>query len=83
MDVQRQEIEHLNGVIAAQKLEKEEIELVRIKIKGKYQKIKVQYEGRVGRSNKLEANLAEKTVIVDQYQDELETLRKKTERLEK
>ena len=41
MEVQTQEIEHLRGVIQASKLEKEEMELARLKIKGKYQKIKV------------------------------------------
>ena len=36
MDVQTQEIEHLKAIIQAGKLEKEESELARLKIKGKY-----------------------------------------------
>ena len=36
MDVQTQEIEHLRGVIEANKLEKDEIELGRQKIQGEY-----------------------------------------------
>ena len=32
MEVQKQDIDHLNSVIAASKLEKEEVELARIEI---------------------------------------------------
>lgn len=37
MEVQVTEIEHLRGVIQAKKVEIEEVELVRLEIKGKYE----------------------------------------------
>ena len=56
MEVQAQEIEHLRGIIDANRLEKEEIENARLKIKAKYKKMKADYEAREGHIEVFEAD---------------------------
>lgn len=82
MDVQTQEIEHLRGILAANQLEKDEIESARQKIKTKYKKIKAQFEERAGQIELYQADSEAKTQTVKEYITELEPLRKQNESLE-
>ena len=82
MEVQVQEIEHLRGQIAAAKLEKEEVELERLKIKGEYQKILAEFEDREGKIDALAGKLTAELSISKTYHEELVELRKKTQKLE-
>ena len=82
MDVQTLEIEHLRGILAANKLEKEEIESGRLKIKGKYKKIKAQFEERAGQIELFQADSVAKTQTAKEYITELEPLRKQNDNLE-
>ena len=47
LEVRQQEVNHFQALIDAMKVEKEEVELARLKIKGKYTKIKAEFEARV------------------------------------
>ena len=51
----------MRGILAANKLEKEEIESGRLKIKGKYKKIKAQFEERAGQIELFQADSVAKT----------------------
>ena len=82
MDVQTQEIEHLRGILAANQLEKDEIESARQKIKTKYKKIKAQFEERAGQIELYQADSEAKTQTAKEYITELEPLRKQNESLE-
>lgn len=48
MEIYEQQIEHLKGVVDASKLEKEENELVRLKIQREYQRVNKEFEDREG-----------------------------------
>lgn len=73
----------MKGLIASNKVENAELELARLKYKGKYKTIKAEFETRDNKIERLQAALSKEEKVSDTYLKELELLRRKTERLDK
>jgi len=65
MELQEQQIAHLSSALTASKLEREELELVKLKVTGEYMRVSAEFELREGKIQSLTGELNALKVVRD------------------